>query len=457
MNKDKIMQVVKTNLLSILCGVIAIAAVIATFWPVGGWITALKDKLDQRAAVYSSLESLRTKPRKLPLTDPSQTQQEDLKQFPNQKTIEEGTRVTGLVSAQSIEMYHRVVALNQQPHTLLVPDALPNPVSNTPQFRFADLYKMVMSVDPAVSMQVTPSLVSAQKPNLRNDILHATLPPTEPDIAQARADLWKNKYASQVITVNGQAINAALVNQAYTQEATELPMRMRFDRARKFKLYLDNNAFDVNQNIIGVAAPNPIDIWNAQQTLWVQEDVARAIAAANADSSSIIDAPVKQLIKLTIPQGIYLMATAQNGGTPPAAAPVEGADSQPITKVPTVSATGRVSNPLYDVIQFQLLVDVDAAKVPQFLATLTRNRLLDVYNMDVFAVDSADAGTRGFIYGANPVVTLNLSCETLYLRQWTSLLMPDIEKRQLGIAVAGAAGAPAPAQTSPQQTEQNAP
>ena len=446
MDKEKIMQAIKSNLLSILCGVVAIAAVVATFYPVGGWITTLKGKLDQRASLYTTLDSLRTKQRQLPLTDPNQTQQQPLNQFPNQKTIDEGDRVTKLVSQQSTQMVHEVVSLNQQPHTLLVPDALPNPASNTPQFRFADLYKLVLSIDPTVSMASTPSLQTAQQPNIRNDILHATLPPTEAEVTDAKNALWQNTYAGQVITENGQAINAQEVQDRFTKDANQLPQRMRYDRAKQFKLYMENNAFDLNQNVTGVAAPNPVDIWYAQQTLWVQQDVAKAIAAANASSKNIIDAPVKQLIKLTIPQSIYVFPPGTNGGTPPAAAPVEGADAADITKVPTVSPTGRVSNPLYDVIQFQLVLDVDASKVADVLSALTKDRLLDVYNMDVFAVDSADAQTHGFIYGASPVVTLNLSCETLYMRQWTSLLMPDVVKRQLGIAPAAAPAAAAPAQ-----------
>lgn len=446
MDKAKVMTAIKSNLLSIICGLIAIAAIVATDWPVGGWIEALKGKLDQRASLYGTLDSLRTKQRNLPLTDPNQTQQAELKEFPNQKTIDEGKHVTGLVSQQSLQMVHDIVQLNQRPHTLLVPDALPNPASNTPQFRFADLYKLVMSVDPTVSMDNAPDLQSAHQPNIRNDILHATLPPTEQEIAQARTDLWQNTYAGRVITVNGQPINGTQVNEDFTKDAAQLPQRMEYDRAKKFKIYMDNTALDLNQNVIGVAAPNPVDIWYAQQTLWVQEDVANAIASANADSPSIIQAPVKQLLKLTIPSTVYVFATENNGGTPPAPAPVEGADSQQITKVPAVSPTGRVSNPLYDVIHFQLQVNVDAAKVPEFLAALTRDRLMDVYNMSVFSVDSADAQMHGFIYGPNPVVTLNLECESLFMRQWTSVLMPDIVKKQLGIAIPTAA----PAATPPQ-------
>src|SRR5580658_11353493 len=104
LKNSKGLEVVKKNLLSILSGVVAIAAVVATYWPVGGMFQTLQAASDARGAVYTELEGLLTKPRQLPLTDPANTQQEPLKAFPNQKTIDLGNRVTSHVSKQSTDM-----------------------------------------------------------------------------------------------------------------------------------------------------------------------------------------------------------------------------------------------------------------------------------------------------------------------------------------------------------------
>ena len=60
------MDIVKKNILSIACGVVAIAAIIAWFWPVGGMFATLQGDLDGRAKTYTDVETLRTAQRKLP-------------------------------------------------------------------------------------------------------------------------------------------------------------------------------------------------------------------------------------------------------------------------------------------------------------------------------------------------------------------------------------------------------
>ena len=64
---------------------------------------------------------------------------------------------------------------------------------------------------------------------------------------------------------------------------------------------------------------------------------------------------------------------------------------------------------------------------------LGQNRLIDVYNIDVSTVDTAERAAAGFMYGANPVVQLNLQCEALFMREWTVPLMPQTVKQELGI------------------------
>jgi hypothetical protein len=230
---------------------------------------------------------------------------------------------------------------------------------------------------------------------------------------------------------------------------------MRYDVARKSKMYVANDAFAQNPAVVGTQLPNPVDIWYAQMTLWIQQDVANALAQANANAQNILDAPVKHLVKLTIPSsasgttgaggpGLYTFAAAQNAGgaaTPPPA-PVDGADAVALVPVPAVSPTGRVSNPLYDVVQFTLVINVDSSQVPAVLASLSHNQLMDVMYLTVTSVDSSDQQRLGFFYGSAPIVQLTLSCEELFMRQWTAPLMPDLVKRQLGIAVPGQPVAP---------------
>ena len=57
------MELVKKNIVSVICGVVAILAIVASFFPLGGYVEDLQASLNKSKTDYSSLETLRTKPR----------------------------------------------------------------------------------------------------------------------------------------------------------------------------------------------------------------------------------------------------------------------------------------------------------------------------------------------------------------------------------------------------------
>jgi hypothetical protein len=432
----KFLEIAKKNLVSVICIVVVAAAITATFWPIGGMLTNLQALADGRASIYSQLQSLDTQARQLPLTDPSKTTQDSLTIFPNEKTYEEGKRVTDSVSKQSMKMVQIVDALNANGHQPLVDRVLPIALSTTDKFHFGDVYKLALSTDPTVSIKTDSKLKDANQPNLRNDILIGGLPPTGTDITAAQKDLWDNVYQMKVITINGVPKNQTEVQAEYNLASSRLPDSMKTDIATKKKIYVDLAAFAINDSVIGVREPTPTDIWFSQLTLWIQQDVANAIAQTNANAKNILDAPVKHLMKLTIPMSPspYTGAILNTGAAPAAPVPVDNDASQPLTKNLTFSPTGRVSNPMYDVVQFTLVIRVDASQIPNFIQTLGQDRLIDVYNINQVSVDSIDAKSQGYIYGPLPVVQLTLNCEALFMRQWTYPLMPDAIRKLLNIA-----------------------
>jgi hypothetical protein len=264
-------------------------------------------------------------------------------------------------------------------------------------------------------------------------------------------------FDPQIYTNNGVPVNLEDVTAKYNAAALKLPDQMKYEVATKHKMYVANDAFAVNPVMTGNGLPATVDIWYSQMTLWIQQDVANALKEANANATNILDAPVKHLWKLTIPSagtgggtpfgpGIYTDAVAAAGAAavPVTPTPVNGSDIVPLTPVPSVSPTGRVSNPMYDVVQFTLVIDVDASQIPAVLAALSHNQLMDVMSLTATSVDPEDLQQQGFFYGSAPVVQLTLSCESLFMRQWTQNLMPDSVKRLRGIAP------PAPAQPAAQ-------
>jgi hypothetical protein len=463
MKNSKAMEVIKKNLLSILCGVVAIAAVVATYWPVGNMFGTLQAATEQRRQVYTELEGMLTKSRQLPLTDPAKTQQDEWKTFPNKKAIELGTTVTDAVHNQSVEMVKLIEGLNQKSHAPLVAYVLPDSQQASLLYNFAKLYQAVLSTaspdDADKYGQFAAALKQAGLANLRNDVLQGGIPPTDAEITDRKDVMKKTVFDPQVYTYNGAPANLDEVTAKYNAAALKLPDQMRYEVATKHKMYVANDAFAINPAMISTGEPNTTDIWYSQMTLWIQQDVANALKEANANATNILDAPVKHLLKLTIPAaatgggtpfgpGIYTDAVAAAGGAavPVAPTPVDGSDIVALTPVPTVSPTGRVSNPMYDVVQFTLVIDVDASQIPAVLAALSHNQLMDVMSLTATSVDPEDMQQQGFFYGSAPVVQLTLSCESLFMRQWTQNLMPDSVKRLRGIAPPG----PAPAQPSAQ-------
>jgi hypothetical protein len=180
-------------------------------------------------------------------------------------------------------------------------------------------------------------------------------------------------------------------------------------------------------------------VFLGQLSLWVQEDVLRALAAANSGVDSVTVAPVKHLVSMRISPASLQSFAMGSSATPPPAPTTE--PSATIEKKP-VSPTQRTSNGLYDVIHFTLRIVVDAEQVPRVLQELSRNQFIAVNNVNMRTVDLGRAISSGYLYGDKPVVFLDLSCEELLLRRWTTPYMPSSVKQALGLEPPSAAAVP---------------
>lgn len=422
------MEVIKKNIISIICGIIALAAVIALFWPIGGYYADLQSRADARKSTFSSLNGLLTKQRTLPLIDPFSTESQPLGQFPTPAIINRGQIVTNEIAEESKNMLAAAETLRV--HEPLVPEALPGADTMHATY-FLRKYQQVMnflSTDPAVRSQSLPVT-----------ILHAGMPPTEAEIQNALQQVKTNIEGSKTqYDAKGKAVNAEAVAAMVATAQADLPGDMRSDAATKNKMYIDPTAYRLEQNLTGLQPPGGEAMFNGQIQLWIMQDVFDSLAAANGDSTSVPTSIVKHLWRIDIPEapfatGAKLALTPPPPGSDQSAAP--GLTNDPLhpVKNPAVSATGRVSNGLYDVVPFNLRITVDEAQVPLVLDTLSRDKFITVLRTDVLPVDSGQALLSGYIYGDKPCVVLNLSCEELFFRDETRKLMPDSIQRMLGM------------------------
>lgn len=424
------MEIVKKNLFSIICGVIALMAIGALFWPIGGMYAGLLTELDTRIQASNSLDMLVNTSRMMPQLSPDETTPEALTVFPTDPVISAAQNAIGQVGEQAKDMLDYATRINT--HDVLVPGELPSPAQST-RFEFANRY----------AAEVT-NYARWQK------ILGSTSPPTAADVQAAKDktfdEIKKDKLIyDQAGNVDPQSMADAQAE--YDEESPNIQPSMELAEARQHQIYLLTppaaSPLPIDKTIQVGSYPSPEQICDAQIVIWMLDDVCKAIADANDKYSDpekpgepiqhdILHSAIKQIESIDPPTPM-LPATAVD--------PNSGVTT-PVPKVPAVSPSGRVCNGRYDVLRFKLHLVVDAAKLPQVIKALEAGQFITVLNVQINEiVDPAVAASNpqgGFRYGNKPVVRAEFDCEELLMRTWTDKIFPDDRKNGLGKAALGA-------------------
>ena len=442
------MELVKKNMVSIIFAVIALLAVAADFVFMSGKFKTLHDQAQARASVHTEINGLLSKPRKEPIISPNSTEAPPLSRFPVEKIIQDGNAKILVLVNGSKQAHDQAVQLNT--HKPLVADALPGVPGNTyPSMAFAREYARLTDVG------------NINNKNTIRDQLKAGLAPTEADITLAKNTRAQEIRDTETHYDKGQPINTQQVDQMIAEAMQTIVDDLRNGVAQKSLCYVNADTFTRDQTIITSAAsgqaPDFSNIWWAQVGLWVQEDICLGITELNKSAPNVTEAPVKHVLKIIVPSMINPPIAGQGGGgspgfgflgaamTPGAVDPNTGAAAAGTVADPSVknyllNPTGRVSNGMYDVILAQVEMNVEAERLPEVLESLGKGKFLSVVQVrSVTAMDSALAKGAGYLYGAKPVVTVNLVVEDIFLRDWTSKLMPERVKTALGVQPPAAA------------------
>jgi hypothetical protein len=425
----KVLAFVRKNILIIICGVIAVAAIVSIFWPIDGYFASLQTDVDARKSAYATATTLLRKSRTLPVLDPQTTDPQPLNVFPTDSVIARGTSATEAIGEESKAMLQTAMTLVK--HNPLVANALPDGGTMDATF-FLRQYQQIMTFPSSDPDQMANSLPVT--------ILHAGMPPAEAEITARQTQVSNditNRFTEK--DASGNPINAPDVAAKVDQAVALVPVQMRTDAATKNQMYIAPDAFHINPSLTGVNPPGTVAMFNGQIGLWLLQDVFSALASANADcQGGVPHSRVKHLIKIDFADAPFSPVPQS---TDPNAPPTPSDPLHPQIKL-NVSPTGHVSNGLYDVIPFSLRIVVDAQQVPAVLQALSKDRFITVLRMDMLTVDSGAAVLAGYLYGDKPVVQLNLSCEELFFRADTLPYMPDSIKKALNIAPPPAAAAP---------------
>jgi hypothetical protein len=224
-----------------------------------------------------------------------------------------------------------------------------------------------------------------------------------------------------------------------------------------------------------------------QWRYWAAEDVLRALAAAN-DGRDVLTGPVKRLLAFDVSAigeagaaagsdggggggggasmgapgmgspgggggapgrrgggvggpgfgaaGGGTGATGGAGGTfelpaDPGKAQIDSSTEAPVD--PSVSLTGRTSNSVYDVREVSCTLVVATSGLPALMDAIAAQNFMTVLDVRVGPANAFEAASEGFIYGVEPVSTVQLRIETVWFREWTADAMPPDLRTALGI------------------------
>lgn len=205
-------------------------------------------------------------------------------------------------------------------------------------------------------------------------------------------------------------------------------------------------------------APTVDNLWDGQMSLWIQQDLVRAIALANRVHDphvNVLNAPVKHLLGMRVNPGYIGLTTGaetsgQSGASPMMMNPMmmemyggmgsmgempgEGFGEEETQVDPDrellapkfkFGLTGRFSNPLYDIRHATLSVIVDARRLHELLQAINHINLMTVLEVKLTDVNEYNYMQQGFFYGEGDLVQADIKIETIWLRQWTQQYMPQ--------------------------------
>lgn len=175
-----------------------------------------------------------------------------------------------------------------------------------------------------------------------------------------------------------------------------------------------------------------------QMDLWLAQDLFGFLGQANSRDGEllpIVDAPIKRVLKIE-GRPMKLDRISSQGEYPE---PIDrGPDPAMQVFEPRfhASPSGREPNwlnQLYDIRRVQMSLVVDSARIPEIIDAAAQYNLITVVDLDIQAVNVWSDLERGYYYGPDHVVRLDLELELVYLRAWTAPLMPNVIRQEMGL------------------------
>jgi len=328
------------------------------------------------------------------------------------------------IESQSAEVIKAAVEFNRRDHGPLINDLFPTPGKRemlpVRTLEFVD--RIVGRPDRGIAGAYQRLFESA-----------GAGPPADP---QAVAEQIKALQARETERLLGTNPQRALTNEEQEEIAHRL-VQARLatyqQSGRRLRFYGTPDAVDGRPSRLPDKPPGVAECFEWQWDYWLVADLLAAIRSANA--ADLAGNPVKRLESIVIVEPVVRRADSAfsvepQGPTDPGPDPAAGL----LEPLFLLSPSGRgAPNQLYDTRLARLRVVVSSARLPEFIDGLARTNFLTVTHLRLSEVDVWADLEQGYFYGPEHVVRAEFEIESLWLRAWTTPLMPKEIRDALGV------------------------
>lgn len=428
---------IKSHLVIVICTIVIPASLILGVVFSSGWNKDIRTSQEKRANdAYNKIKGAKVT-YVIPSLLPGEESVTDSRP-PNRYVTEFFAAQREQRTSQASGVVGKVEGFNRREHGLLEPGLLPEPENQ--QRELSLKYSMLSQVAGDAQLGIDSVYVDLFS------AIGAGGPPDPIKLATSIQDL-RDRENERMLAESG---TGSLTD----EQENDLEALLRDRRiaetqrqAKEISVYADLGSFDElgfgamtavippvsRNNRESSVAPTLNDAFGWNFDYWVVSDVLAAIDRANTDAggtrNNVEHATVKRIERLSV-EALPVSVSIEPGANTLDASTIEAS-----TTDPSVSVTGRVSTNQFDVVRVKLTLVVDANALPRLFEAFAETNLMTVLDLDVTEVDIWGDLRQGFYYGDGAVMRADLLVETIWLREWTTPMMPDAVKEALGISI----------------------
>lgn len=218
-------------------------------------------------------------------------------------------------------------------------------------------------------------------------------------------------------------------------------LRARVNKARTIRTYINPGTFHTSPILdkSRPGRPGDIDLWKAQVSLWIQQDVVDAIARMNREAAEqhkdvevcVEHVPVKHVVAIDV-QGYQVSPTRIERFESLSLAGSSGAGGRTFDPGgPVESFTARAGDEAFDVVRFRVQVVVDQRDLLRLIDHVTRTNFYLCVGIEYEPVPP-EHERDGYLYGAAPCVLATTEWEGYMARAIYDKWMPRGMRNLLG-------------------------